>query len=38
MHLRFLQSLVQVAAENNHTIVLPVPVDFVAGFLDQKRS
>src|SRR5574341_826178 len=29
MHLRFLQSLVQVAAENNHTIVLPVPVDLI---------
>jgi regulator of protease activity HflC (stomatin/prohibitin superfamily) len=37
MHLRFLQSLVQVAAENNHTVVLPVPVDFIAGLLDQKR-
>lgn len=29
MHLRFLQSLVQVSAEKNHTIVLPVPIDFV---------
>ena len=37
MHLRFLQSLVQVAAENNHTVVLPVPVDFIAGLLDQRR-
>ena len=32
MHLRFLQSLVQVAAENNHTIVVPVPVDLLTGF------
>jgi regulator of protease activity HflC (stomatin/prohibitin superfamily) len=38
MHLRFLQSLVQVAAENNHTIVLPVPVDLITGFLDQRRG
>ncbi|HUK42345.1 MAG TPA: slipin family protein [Candidatus Acidoferrales bacterium] len=29
VHLRFLQSLVEVAAENNHTVVLPVPVDLV---------
>ncbi len=29
LHLRFLQSLVQVSAENNHTIVVPVPVDVV---------
>jgi len=29
MHLRFLQSLVQVSAENNHTIVVPVPIDVV---------
>jgi regulator of protease activity HflC (stomatin/prohibitin superfamily) len=38
MHLRFLQSLVQVAAENNHTIVVPVPVDAVAGILDHKPN
>ena len=37
MHLRFLQSLVQVSAENNHTIVLPIPADLLAGFLDQRR-
>lgn len=38
MHLRFLQSLVQVAAENNHTIVLPIPVDLIAGLLNQRRG
>ena len=38
MHLRFLQSLVQVAAENNHTIVLPVPVDLIASLLGQRRG
>ena len=37
MHLRFLQSLVQVAAENNHTVVLPVPVDLITSLLDQRR-
>jgi regulator of protease activity HflC (stomatin/prohibitin superfamily) len=38
MHLRFLQSLVQVAAENNHTIVLPIPVDLIASLFGQKRG
>jgi regulator of protease activity HflC (stomatin/prohibitin superfamily) len=38
IHLRFLQSLVQVAAENNHTIVLPIPVDLIAGLLNQRRG
>jgi regulator of protease activity HflC (stomatin/prohibitin superfamily) len=38
MHLRFLQSLVQVAAENNTTIVLPIPVDLIASFMNEKRG
>jgi regulator of protease activity HflC (stomatin/prohibitin superfamily) len=38
MHLRFLQSLVEVAAENNQTVVLPVPVDLIAGLLNPRRS
>jgi regulator of protease activity HflC (stomatin/prohibitin superfamily) len=33
MHLRFLQSLVEVSADNNSTIVLPVPVDLLKRFL-----
>jgi regulator of protease activity HflC (stomatin/prohibitin superfamily) len=37
MHLRFLQSLVQVAAENNHTIVLPIPVDIVNQTLEKLK-
>lgn len=37
MHLRFLQSLVQVAAENNHTIVLPVPVDLIKESLEKLK-
>jgi len=32
MHLRFLQSLVEVSAENNSTVVLPVPVDLLSAF------
>jgi regulator of protease activity HflC (stomatin/prohibitin superfamily) len=38
MHLRFLQSLVQVAAEDNHTVVLPLPLDLLTSLLDQKRD
>ena len=38
MHLRFLQSLVQVSAEKNHTIVLPVPVDIVTDALVKSRN
>ena len=37
MHLRFLQSLVQVAAEKNETIVLPIPVDLL-GLLFNRTS
>jgi len=33
MPLRFLQSLVQVSAENNSTIVLPLPIDLLRRFL-----
>jgi regulator of protease activity HflC (stomatin/prohibitin superfamily) len=33
MHLRFLQSLVEVSAENNSTVVLPLPVDLLKRFL-----
>jgi regulator of protease activity HflC (stomatin/prohibitin superfamily) len=37
MHLRFLQSLVQVAAENNTTIVLPIPVDVITALMNERR-
>jgi regulator of protease activity HflC (stomatin/prohibitin superfamily) len=33
MHLRFLQSLVEVSADNNSTVVLPLPVDLLRRFL-----
>ncbi len=38
MHLRFLQSLVQVAAEKNETIVLPVPVDILTRALNKLKA
>jgi regulator of protease activity HflC (stomatin/prohibitin superfamily) len=36
MHLRFLQSLVEVSAENNSTIVVPLPVDLLRRFLTAR--
>jgi len=33
LHLRFLQSLVEVSSENNSTLVLPVPIDLLRRFL-----
>jgi len=33
MHLRFLQSLVGVSADNNSTLVLPLPIDLLRRFL-----
>jgi len=38
MHLRFLQSLVQVSAEKNHTIVLPVPTDIITNALRKTTE
>jgi regulator of protease activity HflC (stomatin/prohibitin superfamily) len=38
IQLRFLQSLTEVAAQNNSTMVLPVPVDLIAKFLGSRRS
>lgn len=38
MHLRFLQSLVEVAAEKNHTVVLPIPVDIVNLVLGKLKE
>jgi regulator of protease activity HflC (stomatin/prohibitin superfamily) len=38
MHLRFLQSLMQVSAENNHTIVVPIPIDVVSDMLSKIKE
>jgi regulator of protease activity HflC (stomatin/prohibitin superfamily) len=38
IHLRFLQSLVQVAAENNHTVVVPIPVDVMRLLLHGMKA
>lgn len=38
MQLRFLQTLVEVSAENNTTTIFPVPIDLVRPLLDAGRS
>jgi regulator of protease activity HflC (stomatin/prohibitin superfamily) len=38
MHLRFLQSLVEVSAEKNQTVVLPLPVDWLTSLLQAREK
>jgi regulator of protease activity HflC (stomatin/prohibitin superfamily) len=38
MHLRFLQSLVEVSAEKNHTVVVPIPVDIANLMLSKLKE
>lgn len=37
LQLRFLQTLVEVAADKNSTILFPMPIDLLAPFLDKKK-
>ena len=37
LQLRYLQTLSSIAAENNSTIVFPVPIDLVANILSQQN-
>jgi len=37
IQLRYLQTLVEVAAENNSTTIFPVPIDLLSMFLDKKK-
>jgi regulator of protease activity HflC (stomatin/prohibitin superfamily) len=38
MHLRFLQTLTEVGAENNSTVIVPIPIDLLAAFLQKKEK
>jgi len=38
IHLRFLQTLTEVSAENNSTVILPIPVDLLTAFLQKKEK
>ena len=36
IHLRFLQTLTEVGAENNSTVIVPIPIDLLAALLRKK--
>ena len=38
LQLRFLQTLTEVAADKNSTILFPVPIDVLEPFIDRKRK
>ncbi len=38
MQLRFLQSLVEVASEKNHTTIVPIPIDLLAPLLKKTET
>ena len=38
MQLRYLQTLTEIAAENNSTTIFPFPIDILEPFLSKKRS
>ena len=38
MHLRFLQTLTEVGAENNSTVIVPIPIDLLATFFKKKEK
>lgn len=38
LQLRFLQTLTEVATENNSTTIFPVPIDFLSAFMPDKKQ
>ena len=38
LQLRFLQTLVEVASENNSTTIFPVPIDLFQPFIEAART
>jgi regulator of protease activity HflC (stomatin/prohibitin superfamily) len=38
LHLRYLQTLVEIAAEKNSTIVFPVPIDWLKALMGGKKD
>ena len=38
IHLRFLQTLTEVGAENNSTVIVPIPIDLLKTFLDKREK
>jgi hypothetical protein len=38
LQMRYLQTLVEVAAENNSTTLFPVPIDLMKPFMDKPKT
>ncbi len=38
IHLRFLQTLTEVGAENNSTVIVPIPIDLLKTFLEKQEK
>jgi len=38
IHLRFLQTLTEVATEKNSTVILPIPIDLIKAFFEKKEK
>lgn len=38
IHLRFLQTLTEVGAENNSTVIVPIPIDLLKTFLEKREK
>jgi len=38
IHLRFLQTLTEVGAENNSTVIVPVPIDLLKTFFEKREK
>jgi regulator of protease activity HflC (stomatin/prohibitin superfamily) len=38
LHLRYLQTLTEIAAEKNSTIIFPLPIDWMNALLDRRRE
>jgi regulator of protease activity HflC (stomatin/prohibitin superfamily) len=37
LHLRYLQTLTEIAAEKNSTVIFPVPIDFLKVFMEREK-
>ena len=37
LHLRYLQTLTEIAAEKNSTIIFPLPIDWMKALLDRDK-
>ncbi len=38
IQLRYLQTLVEISAENSSTVVFPIPIELIKGFIQEKKS